>query len=1108
MQNLDWDIEIERGGSSIPVENAALISFRIVRADAEVSTFDFDLDNDPVIDIQRGDSLNFEIMNKQTIDSNLFSGEILETTIKRTQDGQILSISGKDYSHWFQRRLFTNTYTATSAHDIVIAILTDLVTEGIITTTGVEACTTKLDITFTDMTLLDCLKKVSDIVNFSFFLDTDHDFKWFAKDSKSSGITYTEDDLEDYSVKTNCDFIINDIWVLGDKCFDPDDQDAYTEEDLYLVNWNPITADSAVTKYDKYSFLAPVMGDYSIGCMSTGASISTYTFGYSISKDLTGEGYYEKFRAYVGTYVPSGIGILQAKLKMYAPDSSNYFELDITDVLGANEWRLVDVPIGEDSTGWTGYGSADWSNITQVVFSVTINAYIADWIVYVDNMYFYEGRYKYHGTDSGSFGTWGLRQGDPIVDDTISSDSEAEDRAKAIIALYKDPLTIIDTITTIEGDETLKPGYTIALVLPEITTTQRIKSITHLLSNGDYVNQIALAEPKRDYNLKIKGVDQNLGILKQRKSYPGPTFVGVTPTSTEPRVLAGNTFPANPYEGELFLKKDEYRMYLYTAGNWTVVIEAIGEGTAYPTTGLYVGMKFFRTDLGTLMEYNGFTFVPYQWGSNAIANNAITNLHLANDSVDWRNIVNEAIDAIKIQDYAINALKMANATITNAQIALNTITNVLILANTIDWTRLADEAVTSQKLASLAVTNVKIANLAVEEAAIADGAVAMDKIAANAIVSNKIASNAILADKIDANAIQSYHIAAGQVLTEALGADSVVANKIAAGVITGYHIAANSVQGSVITANTLYAYQAIIQETITANLIALNSLTENLIVTGCLNAANVIVPGSIIGELIAANAITANKIVLAGITANGFIDLGNLGAGNMDCIPNGAIYGRVDITDISAGHINLATCIGNLDDIANGISFGKVLLTQLSAGNIMLTAASVKNGDWYDESGVDINASYGITVYGSNTAFTTRATKGGTVQCRVDSAGRISAGAGAVLLDSSGMTVASGAVILDAGGITINGQNLLFVDENDAIQGYIYGISSNILQVLGTSGLGLNADNGIVSIGGDSISMLSFVDFWNIDVRNFVLELRTGDPAFPATGRIWFRTDL
>ena len=143
-------------------------------------------------------------------------------------------------------------------------------------------------------------------------------------------------------------------------------------------------------------------------------------------------------------------------------------------------------------------------------------------------------------------------------------------------------------------------------------------------------------------------------------------------------------------------------------------------------------------------------------------------------------------------------------------------------------------------------------------------------------------------------------------------------------------------------------------------------------------------------------------------------------------------YGLTLAADISAGHIKLSsveqsagyrtTSDGekttwngkpdDMDEIGEGVTYQKVRATDIAAGHIKLTSAVVVDGEWYDESGVEIDASHGINIYGTNQAFTTRATKTGTIQCYVGADGLIYAGAGAVKLSAAGITIIGGKLTL------------------------------------------------------------------------------------------------
>lgn len=107
-----------------------------------------------------------------------------------------------------------------------------------------------------------------------------------------------------------------------------------------------------------------------------------------------------------------------------------------------------------------------------------------------------------------------------------------------------------------------------------------------------------------------------------------------------------------------------------------------------------------------------------------------------------------------------------------------------------------------------------------------------------------------------------------------------------------------------------------------------------------------------------------------------------------------------------------------LDSVADGTTYSKVLTTDISAGHINLTSSTVKTGEWYDVSGVEIDATHGINIYGVANALTTRATKTGTIQCYIGADGKIYAGAGAVNLGAGGITVEGENVIFTYGGVT------------------------------------------------------------------------------------------
>jgi len=85
------------------------------------------------------------------------------------------------------------------------------------------------------------------------------------------------------------------------------------------------------------------------------------------------------------------------------------------------------------------------------------------------------------------------------------------------------------------------------------------------------------------------------------------------------------------------------------------------------------------------------------------------------------------------------------------------------------------------------------------------------------------------------------------------------------------------------------------------------------------------------------------KVLLTSISA-GKILLSQC-LGNLDNILDGGTWGKIKLTDISSGHIKLVTCIGDLDDVSDGDIWGRVDITDISSGHILI--GKTINSDGY-----------------------------------------------------------------------------------------------------------------------------------------------------------------
>ena len=131
-----------------------------------------------------------------------------------------------------------------------------------------------------------------------------------------------------------------------------------------------------------------------------------------------------------------------------------------------------------------------------------------------------------------------------------------------------------------------------------------------------------------------------------------------------------------------------------------------------------------------------------------------------------------------------------------------------------------------------------------------------------------------------------------------------------------------------------------------------------------------------------------------------------------------------------------------LDQVQEG-TYGLVKYTDIQAGHILLSKTT-KDGLWYEESGVVLDATYGIALYGGEgiNAFRTFATKahyeaGTPVQVYIGTDGKLYAGGGAVWVDASGVNIEGEALRFFYGGVrkgSIYGTNTaLDIVTNNAI---------------------------------------------------------------------------
>jgi len=111
---------------------------------------------------------------------------------------------------------------------------------------------------------------------------------------------------------------------------------------------------------------------------------------------------------------------------------------------------------------------------------------------------------------------------------------------------------------------------------------------------------------------------------------------------------------------------------------------------------------------------------------------------------------------------------------------------------------------------------------------------------------------------------------------------------------------------------------------------------------------------NISADQILANTITANEIAALTITAN-------------EIAANAITAAKIKAGEITANKLSFAAFDiyeNDLDDIDNGSTYKKLRTTDISAGHIKLTSYVVADGEWYNESGIILDAAEGLFIDG------------------------------------------------------------------------------------------------------------------------------------------------
>jgi len=187
-----------------------------------------------------------------------------------------------------------------------------------------------------------------------------------------------------------------------------------------------------------------------------------------------------------------------ATLQLWCPDSSNYFYVNLKVLEDINA-ALINYVLGVDNEynaelnpdgRWLSYGSPSWKSVTEIAFKIEPG--LSSLYVYIDSLRFKDlpfSNFYDISEDTDSIAKYGVREGEPIVDQTLGSDAECKQKGDAIVAEKKDPTVTIEPFT-VDGDARYNAGD----IMTDGISNYRIISVEHILYGSRWDATITVSE--------------------------------------------------------------------------------------------------------------------------------------------------------------------------------------------------------------------------------------------------------------------------------------------------------------------------------------------------------------------------------------------------------------------------------------------------------------------------------------------------------------------------------------------------------------------------------------------------------------------------------------
>jgi len=189
--------------------------------------------------------------------TRIFSGILEDIKFDGKPNSDTVAINGRDFSaRMMDRTVEPEVYTGLGAGSIVKDIINKY-TDDITTTNVNSPAGSVARITFTNISVYDAVKQLSELSGYVFYVDADKDLHFEEKSSVSSNLTFNSGNTIAANFDERRDTVFNEVWVYGDRYLDGHQED--------FTAGSPLGGSVFTLLYKPHNTLVHVAGSIQVG---------------------------------------------------------------------------------------------------------------------------------------------------------------------------------------------------------------------------------------------------------------------------------------------------------------------------------------------------------------------------------------------------------------------------------------------------------------------------------------------------------------------------------------------------------------------------------------------------------------------------------------------------------------------------------------------------------------------------------------------------------------------------------------------------------------------------------------------------------------------------